>query len=206
MIDDNLAFLMLAINDTDGCFYVRLSSRFGFFYWNINIQADDLSHSQHFYVFSFTVRDSQTGADKYVSKVWRQSLRYQNPKQTSLSSIRTDEKSLWIWLLNVTKQQKNWRREDEMGSRLQVVVLIFCFKGSIFIFESQRRIRGDFNRMALPQMTYSNTSWRFKAEAEVSGREKLSYPNRMRFMLAGRFGCVLSKLFQILGGLQFHPL
>lgn len=30
-IYDNLVFLMLAISDTDGCFYVRLSSTFGFF-------------------------------------------------------------------------------------------------------------------------------------------------------------------------------
>lgn len=47
--------------------------KFGFFYLNINTQADDLSHSLYFLVFSFTVRDSQTGADKYVSKVWKQS-------------------------------------------------------------------------------------------------------------------------------------
>lgn len=64
--------------------------------------------------FFLSVHDSQTGADKYVSKVWRQSLRYPKPRQTSLSSIRTDEKALWIWLLNVTKQEK-WletRRRD----------------------------------------------------------------------------------------------
>lgn len=29
-IYDNLAFLMLPISNTDGCFYVRLSSTFGF--------------------------------------------------------------------------------------------------------------------------------------------------------------------------------
>lgn len=102
--------------------------------------------------------------------------------------------------------QNNKKTGDERMRWEYRLLFLFLFLRFCSHFWKPRRIRSDFNRMALPQITYSNASWRFKAEAEVSGREKLSYPNKLRFMLAGHFGCVLSKLFQILGGLQFHPL
>lgn len=88
--------------------------------------------------------------------------------------------------------------------RLSFLFIFFvCFQGSAPILKARE---GSEATLALPQMTYSNASWRFKAKAEDSRREKLLYPNKMHFMLAGCFGFVLSKLFQILGGLQFHPL
>lgn len=82
-----------AISDADGCSVVVWAASCCF------IQADDLSYFQCFSVFSFTVHDSQTGADKFVSKTRRQSLR----NQTRSNCGCAHAKSLWMWLLYVRK-------------------------------------------------------------------------------------------------------